>query len=62
MPLQRPQVLLVKRRKPKVLPEPLQFQHILPPIRGSPGWRTGGDGGLLRGQVDDMLRLIAVVT
>lgn len=60
MPLQTSQFLSLKSRKPKVLPEPKQFQHCEPPIRGSPGRRTSGAGGAVRVQLVDGARLICI--
>ena len=49
IPWQVSHILSLIRRKPKVLPVPEQFQHGLPPIRGSPGCRTSGVDGPLEG-------------
>ena len=62
MPRQTSQVLSLKRRKPKVLPEPRQFQQRLPPIRGSPALRTTGGGGPFQDRGRVALRFIGVVT
>ena len=61
IPPQRSQVLLVKRRKPKVFPEPRQFQQRLPPILGSPGRKTTEGGRPPGDQVEDALRFRGLV-